>query len=971
LRVRASSLDQGALSYQWYSSPDGLTFTAIDGAAAASFIPASAQAATVYYRCEVTNTVRSLAGDVYTATAVSDIAVIVFKPTADFSGNWDGEGTAAEPFLIQDQADLMLLRYMVNTQGVAFAGFYFEMTGDIALPADWTPIGGYKSGQTSGGSGKNIWNFSGVFDGGGHLLTVPAQGLPLFNHVRGATVRNLAIYGEKIAGYGLINRYEVDYGPSGANNGSALDNFTVNIEQVTIKSGTQTLQSGFIGGFASGLNGVNITDCTVEAGVVIGYDRLQSDIGSFAGSFNGAIQGSVSYATVYGVDSVGGLVGSKGQAIGACTVKNSAFHGNVLAVGASVGGIIGSGYSSISDPAPNSPCVSVQNCYVTGSVSGGSQVGGILGAEPGVAQCWDSGVGYIQNNHFTGSLTATDGGGYAGGIIGFMKSLNVYNVVTNNYYLTTSAVRGLGYVEMVDTSCGTVNAEVAAIYFNTALGGRGDLQAPKAGHNRADDPLGADADKLAKAASLAEFQDGTVTGALNAGANGSGWIQGENYPIFGGAVTLTGLEVSGFKTVYHLGDSFSTGGMTVTAVYSDGTAAGLAVSEVAFSGFDSGTAGSKTVTAAYRNQTCTFQVTVMESAGGSGSGITVWFSLWGDSAHEEGGTSHTWKNGNLIPWLANKSYTLTPGSTVLTLLATALTQAGLTWENPSGNYVQSITYNGVTLGEMTNGNKSGWLYRLNGAYTLYGIGEQRLSNGDVVVFHYSDDYSAEQSSSSWGGGGGSNGVVPEEKKAVDQVTQKMAETAAPLAAAAVWVNPYADVAEDDWFYAAVRYAVEKGLMVGVGAGDFAPNADLTRAMFVTILYRYEGKPAVAAGSAFSDVPPDQWYTEAVAWAGAQQIISGYGDGSFGAEDSITRAQTAAILYRYAESKHLDLSPTAALSGYTDADDIPDWAREAVGWAHGAGILNGRTAATLAPAEATTRAEAAVLLLEFNPICAAN
>ena len=111
--------------------------------------------------------------------------------------------------------------------------------------------------------------------------------------------------------------------------------------------------------------------------------------------------------------------------------------------------------------------------------------------------------------------------------------------------------------------------------------------------------------------------------------------------------------------------------------------------------------------------------------------------------------------------------------------------------------------------------------------------------------------------------------------------------------------PFADVSGSDWFYNDVRYVYEKGIMDGTGADRFSPNAPLTRAMIVTILYRMAGSPSVSGSSDFTDVAAGKWFAKAVAWAAANGIVNGYGSGLFGPNDPVTREQLAAILYRYA------------------------------------------------------------------------
>lgn len=175
--------------------------------------------------------------------------------------------------------------------------------------------------------------------------------------------------------------------------------------------------------------------------------------------------------------------------------------------------------------------------------------------------------------------------------------------------------------------------------------------------------------------------------------------------------------------------------------------------------------------------------------------------------------------------------------------------------------------------------------------------------------------------------------------------------------------PFTDVHTGDWFYDAVEYAYENGMMDGIGNNLFSPNGTTTRAMIVTILHRLENQPA-SGTSIFTDVPAGQWYTNAVAWAAANGIVDGYGDGRFGPNDTITREQMAAILYRYAQFKGYDVSNTGNLSGYTDAAQVSEWARTAMGWANAQGLITGNTATTLNPTGSATRAEVATILMRF-------
>lgn len=177
---------------------------------------------------------------------------------------------------------------------------------------------------------------------------------------------------------------------------------------------------------------------------------------------------------------------------------------------------------------------------------------------------------------------------------------------------------------------------------------------------------------------------------------------------------------------------------------------------------------------------------------------------------------------------------------------------------------------------------------------------------------------------------------------------------------------YRDVDTSAWYHKAVDYVLVNGLMSGYGNGVFGPNDHLSRAQLCQILYNKEGRPAVTGGSAFTDVANGAWYFDAVTWAAENGIVGGYGGGLFGPEDNITREQLAAILYRYAQAKGYDVSvgeDTNILS-YADALDVSEWAIPAMQWACGSGVINGVTDSTLVPQGNATRAQAATMLMRF-------
>lgn len=173
-----------------------------------------------------------------------------------------------------------------------------------------------------------------------------------------------------------------------------------------------------------------------------------------------------------------------------------------------------------------------------------------------------------------------------------------------------------------------------------------------------------------------------------------------------------------------------------------------------------------------------------------------------------------------------------------------------------------------------------------------------------------------------------------------------------------WINPFEDVSESDWFYKAVKYASSSKLMNGVSTTRFAPNEPLTRAMFVTVLYRMEGEPETEIVE-FDDVVKGAWYEKAVSWASRNGIVNGVSKTEFAPQRNITREQMATIMFRYAKTKGIDTT-TEKVKSYTDADEISSYATEAVNWASGIGLMSGNPDGTFAPKNNSTRAQAATV-----------
>ncbi|MFQ6832704.1 S-layer homology domain-containing protein [Butyricicoccus pullicaecorum] len=176
---------------------------------------------------------------------------------------------------------------------------------------------------------------------------------------------------------------------------------------------------------------------------------------------------------------------------------------------------------------------------------------------------------------------------------------------------------------------------------------------------------------------------------------------------------------------------------------------------------------------------------------------------------------------------------------------------------------------------------------------------------------------------------------------------------------------FSDVLADAWYAEAVQYVYENGLMTGTSDTTFSPDLTTSRSMIATILWRMAGSPVVNYAMDFADVPADQWYAEAVRWASSEGIVGGYGNGSFGTGDPITREQFAVMLYRFAQKQGYDVSvgENTNILSYTDVSSVSEYAIPAMQWAVGSGVITGM-GDTLAPQGETTRAQAAMMLMRF-------
>ena len=646
-----------------------------------------------------------------------------------------GEGTKAKPYLINDAEDLKKIQKIV-WDGNWCAGVQFKMTHDIALPADWTPIGDQDDSFFNLTTGRDIHAFSGVLDGDGHKLTVAKGGKPLFNYVSDAVIKNLDIYGEEIDGNGLIDKLFADYGADGNYWTGVPD--CVTIRNVRLLEGSSTLRSGFMAGSGSGANTITIENCAIQKGVTIGYTKDQSQIGSFVGEgFNGQINDSYSEATVYGVSKVGGLAGSKGQSMGLCQTVNSYFKGTIEATGKWVGGLIGAGYYS--DSAPNTMAVSFINCYVDADITGNDYVGGLFGGEEGmygcINECW------LRDSHFYGTIKCE--GENVGGIIGYLAGFDKMQKIENNYFYDKSgtAQRAIGKVSVFATSGGD---------YGFANQAEADKAFAKAGSAKTAD----------------EFKNFTVLALLNQGKYRN-WVQSANddYPKLSADAYVRDLTVSGsYKTRYKQGEQMDMSSFRFNATWSDGTTTQPRLGDDKENDvwleepFDPNHLGVQTLTFHYKSATATVTVSVLkdytDAERENFSSVEVLFSLSDDDAFQTG-TSNTvlanvpltvkyfdLANYGLEEYYHYENGKLVEEPTVLHLYITAIEHYGLglsldqcgtgtltvpsDWLTVSGGaghmYMTSFWNHGANL-----------IYDVNGKYPMKADGSMGATADEIVL----------------------------------------------------------------------------------------------------------------------------------------------------------------------------------------------------------------------------------------------
>ena len=854
----------------------------------------------------------------------------------------EGEGTEANPYQIKTKEDLYWFANEVNGGNTGICaklmnnitindnvldenGSLNEEKSDTFEP--WTPIGE-----------DNDHEYTGTFDGDGHTISglyVVSTGdyAGLFGTVFGGTIKNVGVVNSYISGNG-DSRVG---GVCGENmNGTVENSYNKGIVTVT-GTVTGTGSNAHVGGVC----GVNSFGGTIENSYnkgIVTATGSKAYIGGVCGfNNNGTIgnsynTGEVTVTEAGGHAYIGGVCGKNDG-----TIRNSYNTGEVTVTVTIdytyVGGVCGSNFSTI------------ENSYNTGEVTvtvTGWQifVGGVCGKNSGTIknsyntgegevtvtvtgeQIFVGGVcgnnnGTIENSYNTGEVTGSRA--FVGGVCG---ENGYFGKIENCYFLTGTARSGIGSnlntANKVEekTQAQFASGEVAWLLNGSQYPqpwGQGSNNMPVLVNNRPEDVENC---KIIVCVDVVITPENTTKYYIEKGSKLDKSEYPSGYVFFEDASYTIWIDTTG-KT-YDVN----------TTIYATSPVNSITLDKTALS--------------LYVNDTETLTATVMP--------VTASKTLNWSSSDD---TVATVDQSGKVTAVGKGTATITAASIDGTNLKAECTVTvkkkssggsvffwDLKFDTNGGSKIDTVTeweYSTIDLDEYVP-EKEG--YKFVGWYADKDLDkkiDEVYLTEDTTVYAKWEKIAEE---------------VPEEPDETEEI--KETETISFL-----------DVKESDWFYDAVSYAVENGLMSGMSEDIFAPNTPLTREMLAVVLYNVEGQPESAEANTFTDVKADMWYTDAILWANENGIVAGYDNGAYGVGDLITREQFATILYRYAQFKGYDTTQGGmAVREFSDYENISDYARPAMAWAVNAGIMGGMDDGTLMPQGKATRAEAATMLMNF-------
>ena len=855
----------------------------------------------------------------------------------------DGYDSTTE-FTISSEEDLLAFAKMVN-DGKDFANRTVTLSQSIVLTGEnWVPIGSADILSDDYDADEAPF-FAGTFDGKGYSISnlKLSFGIEesdplydyggLFGHVTG-TVKDV-----NLVDVSITASSEYFGGIAGIlDEGGTIENCTTS-GTISGAEYENELMGSFIGGIVGASEGT-IASCTNNCTI----SNTETQIGGIAGAVeNGSVSDCTNTGKLEGTNYVGGIAGDVtadtrntavisgcsnmgeiqgkesgtrenrgfggvvGTTTGDVTISDCSNAGTISAQGQEwIGGIVGQLYFGST----------VENCSNDASVTGETKVGGIIG----YASAYSDGGYEIKSCENSGTISGTS---EVGGITGVTSACDDEDTVlivsgcTNSGEVSGSESVG-GIVGHHNSGEGVGDDEAAA----TVSGCINTGTVPKGG--------------------------GVIVGTNNTGTTGSstnmvGKVENNFWPAeLGENAVGSGAGSSsseGADTVKN-NSSYNADGTLTTPVRdssgSDITNLGDAIDKV-IGGGDSGTDVPEVL-----------KVTVTYENGGHGTAptndkVTMGKSIILPNMNDDGYYTFTgWTDGT-------KTYEAEATVTVMEDI-TFTAQ----WRDDTPSSSGSTKYT-VSVEDADNGTIK--------------VSPTRASKGSTVTINVTPDEGYELDKLvvtdkngdtvklTDKGSGTYTFKMPASKVTVEATFTQIATEPETL--------PFTDVKTGDWFYEAVQYVYDKGMMTGVSADRFTPASTTTRGMIVTILYRLENEPAVSGDLPFTDVERGAWYANAVAWAAANDIVNGTSATTFAPNSPITREQMATMLYRFAQYKGMDaVTLQEHLTGYPDGDQVSDYAIPAMNWAVGQGLIAGMENGTLVPQGSATRAQVATILMRF-------
>ena len=783
-------------------------------------------------------------------------------------------------------------------------GCFFKLVADIVFTEEDFDEGGAFYNDNAGWEpiGTSSAPFSGYFDGNGHTI----KGL------------QISITGSSTVYAGLFGYLQ----------NCTIKNLGMMDSCIEV---TVTSMRVYAGGIVGVANYATITNCYNTGSV----SATSTSAHSFAGGIVGHADENTTITDCYNTGSVsaddytGGITGyAYDIAISGCYNTGSITATATADYDTNVGGIVG-----------EANCTTITNCYNTGNVTATASYtysGGIAGGANSTTT--------IINCYNTGSVSAF---GYAGGIVGFTYIVTITNCYNVGIVIANTDAGGI----VGEVYSDATNITITDCYYLNIIG--------KGVGSGADAATACTDEEMKQQATFAGFDFETVW--TMEGHEDFLFPELQTVPmVFTDSVVDVRIATLPDKLTFAEGVSLDVSGGMLKVSYSGGRVLEVPLLVSMVTGFDNSAPGKQILTVTYEGKTTTYTVTVAHSYETEWSQDETYHwhacSACGDKTDK---TEHVYDNTcdttcnvcgytrtithNFGDWVVTKEPTCTEKGEETRTCATCGKTETREVEALGHDYKDTVTdptctEQGYTTHTCTRCNDS---YADSYADALGHRFGQWVSNGDATE---EKDGTKTRTCSVCG------------------FTETETDVGSMLPATP-WVNPYTDVKESAWYYDSVAFATQQGLFNGTSATTFGPNDEMTRAMFVTVLYRLDGSPAIDGGTHFTDIFVDAYYYDAVKWANANGIVYGTDADKFSPDASVTREQMVTFLYRYANYKGVDTGYEASLAAFTDANSVSDYALHAMAWSVGADVIHGSDGMLL-PSGTATRAEVATMLKNY-------